>query len=400
MKLEYRKYTLAGLMACLALLPWRSIASDDASVEVRLWDAAGDYRPPDFEAYFSDSAAGAEALSAWWAAPDRDGQSADEVVALLREGLCRYEGDRAALLRWVGRRFIDPPEVQDPMAIEIMYHAADPRAPAELRGPAIRFGLTAVRPMTPNILSALAALSIASENPDELDRIASGIGAHREDALRALAIYLESGDAAVRDKATVVMQLWTLELRAHEWAQANKREQIEAAFRDQLPAIRSSLRAGTSSERRATLEWIVQHDILSIAPDSALAWLAPCAKDQDAVVRALAARLIGEKWVLNAPQQDPVAVDLALRLGADEDRAVRHNAVYYGLSVVSPKNDAVILRLLEVASLEPPGELSERIAWGLRAYRSQVRTLLDGWVNAEERTRAEAGRRLQHYLTE
>jgi hypothetical protein len=391
---------MAGLLIYLVFLCPNVHANEAFAAEVRSWDAGGEYRAPDFNDHFSDSVAGTAALADWWDGAEREEHSATEVAALLRHGLRRYDGDRGALLRWAGRRFITASGEQSPMLMELMYHASDARAPADLRGPAIRFGLTAVRPMTPNILSALAALSMASEEADELDRIASGIGAQREDALRALATYLESTDSLVRAKATLVKQLWTLELKAHDWAQAHRREQIEATFREQLPAIRNSLRAGTSSERRTTLEWIVEHDILSIAPDSALAWLAPCAKDQDAVVRALAARLIGEKWVLNAPQQDPVAVDLALRLGADEDRAVRHNAVYYGLSVVSPKNDAVILRLIEVASLESPGELSERIAWGLRAYQSQVRALLNDWIDAEERTRSETGRRLQQYLVE
>ena len=69
-------------------------------------------------------------------------------------------------------------------------------------------------------------------------------------------------------------------------------------------------------------------------------------------------------------------------------------------AVVSPKQDAVILRLLEVAAEEPSGALSERIAWGLRAYRPRVGVLLEDWIASEARTQSEAGTRLYRELVE
>lgn len=395
-----RAEILAGLLACAALLEWRGYSSEVMVSERSCWNAEADHRSPDFKAYFPDCTVGAEALSAWWDGPEREVRSAAEVAAMLRHGLRRYDGDRAALLRWAGRRFVDPPHAQDPAVVEVMYHATDIDAPADLHGPAIRFGLTAVRPMSPNILSALAALSMASEEPDELDRIAWGIDGQRDEALGALAIYLESDEAAVREKAAVVKQLWNLEIKAEDWARARKREQTEAAFGRQLPALRASLLSGTSAARLQSLELIAQNDILSIVPDSALAWFARCATDPDGEVRARAARMIGERWILTVADQDPSAVELAMLLSKDDSAAVRHNAVYYGLSVVTPKDDAVILRLLEVAAGTPNGELSERIAWSLRAHRLRVRTLLDDWIASEDRTRSAAGARLYRALAE
>jgi len=372
---EVRTRTCVGLLACVSLIQVSGFTCEDVPVEGRYWDAAGIYRAPDYGTFFPDCRQGAEILSAWWTAPDREKRSAEGLSAL-RHGLHRYEGDRATLLRWMGRRYIDRARPQDPAAVEIMYHAADINAPAELRGPAIRFGLTALRPMTPNVLKTLAALSIDTENPDELGAIARGIDPQRDEAVRALAVYLESGDAAVREKAASVRQIWHLELKAHEWARARNREQIEAAFGNELPAIRKSLLSGTSAERLKTLDLIFRNEILSIVPDSALAWFARCATDPEALVRAPVARMIGERWILTASNQDPVAVNLLLKLSEDASPAVRYNATYYGLAVVSPKDDALILRLMRVAGAEADSTLSKRVAWGLRAYRPRIRFLL------------------------
>lgn len=400
MKLIGHARRLAFLLVCFVLVQFRGFPAGNAATEIQCWDAETAYRPPDFNAYFPDSASGAKALSVWWDGPDREEGSAAEVALVLREGLRRYEGDRAALLRWVGRRFIDRQAQQPPELIEVMYHASDVSAPADLRGPAIRFGLSAVRPMTHSIFTTFAALSMASEDPNELDCIARGIDGQRDEAMGALAIYMESNDAAVREKAAVVKQLWNLEIKAQDWVQARKREQTEAAFGPQLPTLRATLLAGTSPARLQSLERIAKNDILTIVPDSALAWFARCAIDPEAEVRAHAARMIGERWILTVTSQDPSAVELAIMLSKDVSEGVRHNAVYYGLSVVSPKDDAVILRLLEVAAETPSSELSERIAWSLRAHRLQVRTLLNDWIASEDQTRSAAGARLYRALAE
>ncbi|MBL7648469.1 MAG: HEAT repeat domain-containing protein [Candidatus Hydrogenedentes bacterium] len=380
----------------------RQVGAADHPDRDLAWCAEDRYLPPNFEGFFPDSAQGAAELAALWAAPNRDEADKSRVFATVRQGFRHYRGDRAELLRWLGRRFVEGQSTQDGNAVEIMYHALDidqeQAGAAEARSAALRFGVSVVRPLPPNVLRALAALSLASEDGDELSRVVWAIADQRSEALAILDDYTAHGGDVDREKLAIIRKLWNRELKAQDWVRDRNRARALDKFGDRLPEILRELDSGTSDGRNAALEFVQRNDVLPILPESVLAAFSRCASDSDPRVRALAARLIGERWVLAATHMHPRAVDTLLKLSRDEAALVRHNAIYYGLAAVSPKDEEVIIRLLEVASTESDTALYERIKWGLRASRPQVRALLNAWRTSSEPSRVALSARLYHDL--
>lgn len=393
---------LAAFFVLFCLMPPDSARAAGDSDPLLSWREEARYSPPDYEGFFPDSARGAAELAALWTSPEREELEASRLLASVRQGFRRYEGNRAELLRWVGRRFVEGHIPQDPDAVEIMYHALDvdpeQEGGAATRSAAIRFGVSVVRPLSPNLLRALAALSIASEDGDDLSRIVWAIADQREEALAMLEEYADHTENVDREKVTVVRRLWSRELKAHAWVRELRVAQVRAAFGEELPGILKQLDSGTSESRRQALEFILRNEVLSILPESALAGFAACASDADPGVRALVARLVGERWVLAATYMHPRAVDILIKLSRDEAELVCHNAVYYGLSAVSPKDEVIITRLLEVAATRSDTRLYERILWGLRPCQPQVKRLLDAWRLSNEPEKVLLSQRLYEGL--
>ncbi len=383
------------------LLPGTARAATDRDAGLA-WCAEHGYAPPDYEGFFPDSVEGGAALAALWASPAREELEASRLLATVRQGLRYYDGNRAELLRWLGRRFIEGQSPQDAEAVELMYHVLDldsePEGAAAARSAAIRFGVSVVRPMSPNLLQALAAFSIASEDGDDLSRIVWAIADQRDEALAVLEDHAEHTEDIDREKVTVVRRLWNRELKAHDWVRDLRQARAREILGDALPRILEQLASGSSESRRQALDFILRNEVLLILPESALASLAACASDADAGVRALVARLVGERWILAATYAHPRAVDILLALSRDEAELVCHNAIYYGLSAISPKDEEIITRLLEVAAAHSDTPLYERIHWGLRPCQPQVKTLLDAWRVSDEPEKVVLSQRLYEDL--
>ncbi|MHB8897448.1 MAG: hypothetical protein ACYC6Y_01735 [Thermoguttaceae bacterium] len=128
------------------------------------WNATDGYSPPDFFAYFPDDPEGGAALDRMYVDQGRDTQdfTARQVLEAIRRGLRHSKLSKQALMSWVGTVSGWP---ADPMAREIAYHAADPKADQEIRYNAVYFGLRGWWDKTPNVLRLFAEL-LASEPND------------------------------------------------------------------------------------------------------------------------------------------------------------------------------------------------------------------------------------------
>lgn len=402
MRRHCRAQGLAAFFVFFCLMPPDSARAAGDSDSLLSWKEESRFSPPDYEGFFPDSARGAAELAALWTSPEREELEASRQLAIVRQGLHRYEGNRAELLRWVGRRFVEGQIPQDPDAVEIMYHALDVNPEQEggaaTRSAAIRFGVSVVRPLSPNLLRAMATLSIASEDGDDLSRIVWAIADQREEALAMLEEYTDHTENVDREKVTVVRRLWNRELKTHDWVRDLKQARARETLGDELPRILEQLASGTSETRRQALDFILRNEVLSVLPERALASLAACASDADPGVRALVARLVGERWILAATYAHPRAVDILLALSRDEAGLVCHNAIYYGLSAIAPKDEEIITRLLEVAATRSDTRLYERIHWGLRSCQPQVKTLLDAWRVSNEPEKVVLSQRLYEGL--
>lgn len=355
------------------------------------WRDTTSYRPPDFEGYFPDSPEGAEALARWWNDADRDASPSGEAVETVRRGLRRYQGDPMPLLRWLGNACIWNQKPQDAGAIELMYHAAGAESDA-IRAPAVYFGLSTMRPMTPAILRTLVVIAMDTGDPNTLSRIAWGVDGQVKDALPYLRPYHESSEPAVREKAEIVKRILRRELQAFRWAREQQRARLEEQYRDELPRIAEKLAQGDSERRLDTLKTIEREGITLIMEAPFIQHLAACADDPEQDVRGAIARIVGERWIWTARNPHPDAINLMLKLSHDADREVRYNAVYYGLSTIPNKRPPVIRRLIEIAMADREPNLYNRIAWALRAQRPQARAELDRIVAEGDPQQAQQAR--------
>ena len=369
------------------------------------WQTDGvDFRPPDFESYFPDSPWGARALQAWWTKGDHGDVDPDHAIALIRNGLRHYEEDPTPLLEWLGKSFIYRKSAQHPAAIELMYHAATCRSPNEdiygARSAALHYGLSVVRPMSDAVLQTLMEICILVDDPADLGRIAWGITSQRSEALAFLKPYIESDDPLIREKAQAVRRILSRELHASTWALERRRNAIEAAYGDVLNTLTDTLRNGSSAQRLTTLTFIESEDIALIMNEGHVADFVVCAEDRDPAVRQRIARQVGIRWIGNSRSEHPHAIALMKWLSEDADPTVRYNAVYYGLSTITPKNVDIVDLLVALALSDRRPEILDRVAWGLRGQKTEVRALLESYIRDGSPAQASAAKEIYRDLLE
>jgi RNA polymerase sigma factor (sigma-70 family) len=373
------------------------------------WRRTVRYDPPDFEGFFPDDPKGGEALDALAADEKRGRRPAAEVLRTVRRGLRRTTADREEIIRWIGSDFVWEAAAQNPLAIEILYHATDFRGPLTCYGesPSIYFGLMRVEPKTPAILHAIVDWCMHIDNT--MDWIWAGYCGRKDRAtiLSCIKPYLDSADEATRRRAIVVEKYLSESPdkgEAHgEWL----RGKVQAKSGHRLPGIEKTLRNGNSRDRLAALKLILTDELIHIMGESFVDPLRACAGDEDpAVRRELASVLNMAAWLnRDRPWTDDV-IEIVLRLSADKDPQVRYDAVYHGLPNPLPdrRRDDIIRRLVAVAVHEPGPDghrqdLIRRIAWLLQGDRDAAARFLDEMLRGGDAARAEAARSVYKDLT-
>jgi hypothetical protein len=366
------------------------------------WQRTDKYVAPDFEGFFPDDPEGGKKLDRLFRSRTRDSQAGDEILGTVRSGLRRTTQHRTLILQWLGNRCIWNVSPQDPRAIEIMYHAADFRKVAEVYGTrhyAVYFGLSVVQPKTPAILRTLAELCMRVDDPNDLERVAWGARAQREELLKYIRPFIKSKDADTRVKAEVVEKILNGQLKAFVWAAEQAKKRAKLKYSDELPRIKQTLLRGSSHERRDALMPVTGEQIALIMDDSFLPAFASCAEDADPQVRKYVAMLVGQYWIWSAQSQNPKAIDLMMQLSKDSSREVRYNAVYFGLSTVRNKDEKIVRRLLEMAFDDREWNLYRRIVWGLQRDRAKAVEVLRGYLHGDDPARTRAAREVYKDMT-
>ncbi len=360
------------------------------------WQSTEKYFPPDSAKFFPENAEAGTELDRIFLQGGPEFKPNDSVLKLIRQGLRNTRAHRTSVIRWVGNTYIWGKEEQNPDAIELMYHAADFRGPAAdpfgTRHYAVYFGLSVVQKKSPAILRTLVDLSLAVDDPNDLDRIAWGSATQRDQLVAFVEPHLKSEEAATREKAQVLQQIFQGKLKAFSWAAEQARLRALAKYGPQLPEFKKILNEGTSEERLALLIKLVGEQIFRIMDDSFLPALSKCAEDSDNQVRNQVVIVVGGHWVWWREKQHPDAIQLMLKMSRDQNDQVRYNAVYYGLSTIRDKKDDVIRRLLELAFDEPISDLPGRITWGLSADKQRTKTMLVEMINGKDEDLARKAR--------
>ena len=355
-----------------------SFAADDFA-----WRDTNTYRSPNFEATFPYDLAGGLELQEFVRTYRHPAPIPTNIFELYQRGLRTCPSGGQPALSFLGNQYIWGKSPQDPRAIDLMYHAAG-STNRETSYNAIYFGLSTVRPMTEPILRTLVDISIKSQDPNTLSRVAWGGATHKDRLLFYLQPYLASKDPAIREHAQTLDQIFSGKLKAFAWAAEVARKQAEAKYSNRLEEFRTALEKGDSAKRHETLELIQRDAIASIMDESFIPAFAAAAADPDYKIRDSIATITGSRWIWNASDQAPEAIELMMRLSRDDNRNVRYNANYYGLSVIRHRTDAEVERMIEMAmrdGMDNPDFL-HRITWGLERDRNLVLQVLEKWMNA------------------
>src|SRR5262249_4884269 len=161
---------------------------------------------------------------------------------------------------------------QDPVAIEILYHASDFRGPLTgfVESPMIYYGFMRVEPQTPAILHALVDWCMHVESPADWGW-AGWIGRkHRAELASYLKPYLDSGDGATRARAALVRKLLAEAPDAGKAYQAWATAIVRAKAGHRLPGVEKALRTGSSRDRRDALS-LAQRERLNLLMDESFA---------------------------------------------------------------------------------------------------------------------------------
>jgi len=330
------------------------------------WQRTDKYVAPDFDAYFPDDAEGGRKLDVVFDTLMTDPRPAGELLAIVRKGLRRTTKHRTLVQAAVGSRYIWGKSPQNPQAVEIMYHAAQPSDRYGTLHYAVYYGLSVLDRKPPNVLRTLADIMMQARD-NNVGRISWGCRGQTEELRTYLRAYLQSTDPRVRDLALAVDRHLSGEADYGQWRRSQDEAQARVLYGSQFPAFKKTLSKGGSEERLELLrKALSEPGLLWALDDSFVDAFTACAADRDARVRNELAVVVGSRWIWKPGDADPNAVELMLKLSHDEDQSVRYNSVYYGLSVVRPRDERVIARLREMLTSGRDRNSSGRIEWGLK----------------------------------
>jgi len=211
MKREPYKLLLPSILSVLCLscnqLATKEEVKDNSSVHA--WSRSDKYIPPDFNGYFPDDPNAGILLDELFPSLQESNLPDGELLRIVRNGLRRTSQHRTLVLRAIGNRYIWNKTPQNPEAIEIMYHAADPQDAYGTRHYAIYFGLSVIRPEKPaNVLKTLVSICMKTEDENDLGRVTWGCQNQFAELRSYLAPYLENSDESIRNKATRLYERW------------------------------------------------------------------------------------------------------------------------------------------------------------------------------------------------
>jgi hypothetical protein len=367
-------------MKLFLLAGWLALATFSFAAESSYaWQDTTQYRPPNFEGTFATDNEASQRLERALPNLERSRSAAEDSFELLRVGLRNLRVDRQMpALRWFGNAFIWNKSPQDARAIDLMYHAAG-STNSNISYNAIYFGLSTVRPLSDNIRRALIEAAMRSEDPNLLSRVAWAAASEKSEFLKHLQPFLNSPDRATHEHAESLRAILAGEIKAFAWAANRARESAQQKFAPRLEEIRNALSTGDSAKRRETLDLIQKERIDLILDDSFIAAFAKAAEDTDAKNRNAIATIAGSRWIWNSTNQPAAAIDLMLRLSHDDDRRVRYNANYYGLSPIRNRSEQVIERMLEMLTEDglDNRDFRQRVFWGLKSDLPKTTEVLD-----------------------
>ncbi len=333
------------------------------------WRSTAPIKAPDFFKYFPADADAGKKLDKLVKNKYKDAGSDQQYLELVRKGFRSTRQHRSLILARIGNKYIWNRKKQNPLAIELMYHASNNPNKYE-RHYAIYFGLSVVRPKTPAILKTLVDIAMTTDDFNDTGRIAWGAKDQRDELLKYLQPYLANDNLKTREHAQALKDIFSGRDKAFSYWKKQKVAKAEKDHGSKMTEYRNKLETGDSKTRLEIMEIMRKNHLNFIIKDHD-AWMrafTAAAADNNAKVRRWIAQSVGGSYVWNAKEIRPDAVDLLLKLARDSDRQVRYDAMYYGLNRL-PKNHPAskeIEKIRQAAQAKRIEEIRQRVLAGIK----------------------------------
>ncbi|HLB73690.1 MAG TPA: hypothetical protein VJJ98_06705 [Sedimentisphaerales bacterium] len=381
-----------------------------------------------FYAYFPDSQEGGERLDRWWEIRDKPDSwknengwllSDDEILKIICNGLRRssIQNRHILLLEHVGSKYISGRKPPNAAAVDLLHHASlhPTYAPK-----AVKDGLCAANPKSEQVLEHLFELCLANEYTAE---IVLGIRASKQENqfLAVVEPYLNAPDPEKRKRAAIVHKVFVEKVnRGQLVGQLHYRQMrafAQAIYGQMLPQIREFMLKGSSRQRSQLFDLLDRKKIHPAFDESFIGPLTAClqdgnpevreealklgmyplladgqrrgqilelmdqlSRDYDDKVRLAVASFMSEYWIPSQEVQEPLAIDIEMRLSKDMFFHEIRNEAVCGLALVKNKSDEVIMRLVDMV---PDWNVDlGRIRRGLEvgADKEKIRTYLQPYL--------------------
>jgi hypothetical protein len=380
-----------------------------------------------FESYFPASSSGAQKLDKWWPEREKDGQVDKNCLTVIRNGLRvdtqgNPRNNKNEYVRWAAQKFIWRAEVQDPNAVELIYHAS---FDSRLAYDCVYHGLSIIRPenRTGKVLKRLTELAMADIGTG---RIHWGTKGSHENILKHLQPYLDSSDADISVRAQLLEKVFKGELDYDKWSREQYRKQTARKFTPFMGQIREILAGGSSKQRRDVFKIIRRSSLSEIfdetfaepikvclrdddpevrkmamdnigelfgkrgqCSDEILALMGKLSKDPYSAVRRQVAKFIGRNWIWNVRPQNTKAIEILIGLAKDSDHEIRHNASYWGLSRIREPDAVKYLVNFAISEQEKDSDIYKIICWTLK-NSSSAKEVIQQYINTETKRKESA----------
>jgi len=372
-----------------------------------------------FESYFPASSSGAGKLDKWWPERTKDGQVDKSCLMVIRNGLrVDTQGNprknKNQYIKWAAQKYIGQNKVQDPNAIELIYHAS---FDSKLAYDCVYYGLSTLKPesRTGKILKRLTELAMADIGTA---RIHGGTKGSYVDIIQHLRPYLDSSDSDISVRAQLLEKVFKGDLDYDKWSREQYRKQADRKFTPLMEQVREILVGGSSKQRRDVLNIIGRSNLSEIFDESFAEPVKVCLQDEDPEVRKMAmkyiglfgkrgqysdeilalmdklsndsyfevrrqaAAFIGRNWIWNVHPQKTKAIEILIRLAIDKDHEVRHNASYWGLSRVRDPNAVKYLINVAISEQDKDSDIYKIICW-IHQKNSSSKKIIQQYIDTE-----------------
>ena len=168
------------------------------------------------------------------------------------------------------------------------------------------------------------------------------------------------------------------------WGEVPTNQPKATPVQSKTISTQEMLLKGSSNIRLHALSMISQGKVKVPIDDSFLPGLIACATDKNVLLRITVSRILGEKFIEGKKTPNPKVVELLKKMAKDPEYMVRFNAIFYGLTKLDVKSDALISFLIDQIETEREERFYNAVLLALRKTPEQTIRIMDQKIKEKD----------------